>query len=361
MTIDVETGLRAIGVRLRAEQATPPPVERVHAGARARRRRRNVRAAAVAIAAVLVVGAGAVTLTRGSGDRTDVAAGPASDGLPAFRMLPTDTAGARLTFAVYGPDPDSEEVWAVPRELRGVHVQRWERDGSTVLAVQSTGHLAIGHDGTTTSEPVEVPGWGPSTLLLRPDGVRSLFLWDGRQLHEVITRELSRDELVELGSRLRSQPSGLGAVVPVDAVPAGYLKVDDAVDPPREWVHLMYDGAATAGRAMSVTLRSSSRAQNEVDRFRVPAPRTATVLGRLADVWELDDEGIARVRFMPSPGVQAVVEVHGARGTTVDLALRVAASFRDVDEQTWAAALATTNELPDGVTETWAVGTVAPR
>jgi hypothetical protein len=113
-----------------------------------------------------------------------------------------------------------------------------------------------------------------------------------------------------------------------------------------QWVLLQFQRVNDPPRGMSLNLSACPVECAELDRLREPASTQADVGGRLADVIQLQDGGVGRVRFSPVDGILAVVDVVASRDENVGLALQVARSLRTVDQETWDAALAT--RLPDG-------------
>jgi hypothetical protein len=358
VTSDLEDDLRRAGERLRTQlpDAAIPPVARVHAGARRRRRTRRVSASAVVV--LLLVASAMAAARIGDHEGTDVSTDPTTR-LSQSRLLPEDTIGTTLEFAIGGPVEGDPMVERIPAELRATAIALWRRDGEVVLGIRSSGDGALGGESGSTQEHVDVDGWPDATLQTRADGSLSLALWDGRQIHELATGDLGRDALIELGGHVVSRSDGLGAQIPADALPSDYVPQPVQYSA-SDWAVLVYNRTSEPFRSLTVSLRTCSDACLEMERLRQPATASVDVDGVAADVLQFDQGTSARVRFMPRPGVLVFVDVRANRDENVDLALQVARSLRTVDQETWDAALATRPPDDDGgkSTDTTAVAPV---
>lgn len=328
--IDLQTKLRNALDRSVSTQlggATPPPIEPIRQAVRDRRRRMKA-VLRTAIAVAVVSGAFVAYRVRDSDSQRPAARIVTVGSTPlTSRLYPSDTDQAVLQ-SVFIERP----VAVGPGLTRPqIATQVWTRDGVPVLAIRTDN---LGTPAPTEGvEVVVVPGWSDAELETGENGLLTLRLADGSaSITRVVTRELSRDRLVELASSLTPRARAFGVDLAVGAEPAGTVKDADEAGYVESKITFFFVGKAL----IHLNLQPQTAAGREFDRL-IAMPTSSTIVG--AEPAAVFDEGDSTtVAWMPTPSVEASVEVIEPPGSFADalgLAVRVASSVRSVDDATW--------------------------
>ena len=355
--IDIETRLRASlneTVDRSSEPVVAPPVRLIHDGADRRRRRRMVLVRVTGGFVVLVTATG-VWWSRHDNDptistNTSAPAVTPSTSVPAVtpvtpstsRLFPADTNGARPT-----------DVFPAPTSIRASHrvdTQLWTRDGQIVLAVRSdfVGGSVVPPGG---SEHLSLPAWPDAELAIEANGTLSLYLHNlaSNATSHVISRTLSRQDLLTIAASITPAADGLGIDIAPGAAPAGSTQTTHEtadIAPP-----VQFELGAVGTQTIFFRLDAQTAAGRLFQQFSDQATPT-TVGADPADI--ISTAQMTTITWMPIPTVQATVTVIAPTAIAVPIAQRVAASVHQIDPTTWNTLLTPATPATSGASATTA-------